>query len=618
MLFLAGAGDAQKLVTATSPWGGGVAPRPYGGGRDPAFTFIRASGSRFADASGAPFYFLGANYWAGMSLGAADRERLRADLDALKAAGVTQLRVLGAAEGPDSEPWRIAPSLTPCPGVYNAAVLEGFDFLIAEMGARRMRATVVLGDEWAWTGGHVQYVRWAQALATANITADSFSPNASACVPTGVDAATGAPRRPDITNASWRELGFQGIPYPGPGGRSWSDYQALAGEFYGLPIAQRLWRDHVAFMVSHVNVFTGLAARDDPTVMSWQLANEPRAADTSLPAAATQFLDWLRSSAAFIKQLAPAQMVSSGMGACMCSVAWSLFALTHASLGSAEADTSYWSPAQSLLRSNNATGLDYVTAHLWVQNWGLYAPGFDDSSLLNTTVPFARAYVAASVAQAAALNLPVVLEEFGFPRDRGSLAAAAPVTRRDAYFAVVFDALLASAASSGALAGVNFWAYAGRGRPAAANVPATATDLCGAGAGGAVTLNFSAPPPATLTGAPPDWAACFADQGGRQNTCGRDTWWAVREAWPPGAYVGQDAFLGDPPHESQGWYSIYDTDPTMQLVRAYAGQLNATLACAAAAVRSAADVAASPGAQAGAVACTAAIPPGRNGNLCPA
>lgn len=55
----------------------------------------------------------------------------------------------------------------------------------------------------------------------------------------------------------------------------------------------------------------------------------------------------------------------------------------------------------------------------------------------------------------------------------------------------------------------------------------------------------------------------------------------------------------------------------MQLIRAYTSQLNATLTCAAASVRSAADLAANPGAQAGAIACTAAIPAGRAGNLCP-
>jgi hypothetical protein len=67
----------------------------------------------------------GANLWHGMHLGAAgtpgsDRARLTRDLDTLARAGVTHVRILGASEGPDTEPWRVTPSLQPCPGVYNA------------------------------------------------------------------------------------------------------------------------------------------------------------------------------------------------------------------------------------------------------------------------------------------------------------------------------------------------------------------------------------------------------------------------------------------------------------------------------------------------------------------
>jgi hypothetical protein len=260
------------------------------------------------------------------------------------------------------------------------------------------------------------------------------------------------------------------------------------------------------------------------------------------------------------------------------------------------------------------TAIDYATAHLWVQNWARYAPGYDETSLANDTLPFARAYIRASTAEAAALGKPIVLEEFGFPRDLGSLSARAPTTRRDAYYADVFDALLASAGASGALAGVNFWAYAGEGRPAASGVPATRADLCGGEGPRTLTYNASAPRDVSLTGAPPDWGACFTAQDARAAACSRDTWWAPRDAWPPGAYIGQDVFLGDPPHESQGWYSTYDDDETMDVVRYYSKQLNATLACAAAAVRSAR--AGKPGDNAGTIACTAPIPGGRAGNLC--
>jgi mannan endo-1,4-beta-mannosidase len=312
----------RLVANPASAAGGGEAtpPRPYAYGADPAFRFVRVRGTQFtASDDDAPWYFLGANYWEGMSLGVVggngNRTRLRRDLDALAAAGVTQLRVLGAAEGPDSEPWRIVPSLQPCPGVYNAAVLDGFEFLIAEMGARRMRATVVLGDEWAWSGGHVQYVRWAQQAAAGNGGAGGAPPNASACVPAGVDASTGAPRVPDITSAAWRSRGFQDIPYPGPGGNSWGDYQALAGQFYTLSAAQRMWRDHVTFMTSRVNGYTGIAHKDDPTIMAWQLANEPRAADPTSAAAQQQYFEWLADASTFVKAAAPRQLVSTGMGA---------------------------------------------------------------------------------------------------------------------------------------------------------------------------------------------------------------------------------------------------------------------------------------------------------------
>ena len=306
----------RPLVSALTAAQGAAtsAPVSYANGSDPSFGFVRVNGTRFVlDAdSQVSWYFMGANLWNGMSLGAAgpsgNRSRLATDFDALAAVGVSQLRILGAAEGPDSEPWRIVPSLQPCPGVYNPDVLDGFDFLIAEMGKRRMRATVVLGDEWAWSGGHVQYVRWAQQQ-------PGFDPaavNASACVPAGVDAS-GAPRVPNIRDPQWRSRGFQDVPYPGPGQNDWSAYQQLAGQFYTSAVAQAMWRAHVAFLTTHMNPYTGIPHNEDPTIMAWQLANEPRAPDNSEQGTCA-FGSWLACASAFVKSQAPKQLVSTGMG----------------------------------------------------------------------------------------------------------------------------------------------------------------------------------------------------------------------------------------------------------------------------------------------------------------
>ena len=40
------------------------------------------------------------------------------------------------------------------------------------------------------------------------------------------------------------------------------------------------------------------------------------------------------------------------------------------------------------------------------------------------------------------------------------------------------------------------------------------------------------------------------------------------QLWKPG-----DPFVGDPPHEEQGWYSIYADDPTLKLISAWSPRI---------------------------------------------
>jgi len=88
--------------------------------------------------NGKPYYFLGTNFWYGMNLGSrgpgGDRDRLLRELDHLNKIGVKNLRVMGASEGPDTEPWRMLPALQVAPGEYNEEVLDGLDFLSGRNG----------------------------------------------------------------------------------------------------------------------------------------------------------------------------------------------------------------------------------------------------------------------------------------------------------------------------------------------------------------------------------------------------------------------------------------------------------------------------------------------------
>jgi mannan endo-1,4-beta-mannosidase len=536
---------------------------------DASFPFLAVRGTQIVTPSGSAVYHVGANYWQAAHVAAFDKARLEADFDALADAGVTFVRILGLSEGPNNEPWRVVPALQPCPGLFDAAVLDGLDYAIYQLGKRRMRATLVLGNEWPWSGGFAQYVRWAQRNATMD---------AGGC--SSEDAL-----KPNMSDADWRSHGFQHLRYPGPGRNSWSDWQQTAGLFYGSPEAQALWRDAVRFIVTRRNRYTGLALTDDPTVAILQIANEPRVkGGSSAWSVDTQpFLAFLTSAAAFIKKLAPRQLISSGM----------------------EGDTAAMSVAQSMLLSQNITNIDVLTAHAWPQNFNWLDPSDEETAVY--ALKAARAYITAHIATAAALQRPLIVEEFGWPRDWGSLCPSAPTTWRDKFYELIFSLVIASAESQGVLAGAAFWGYSGRGRPDARynSMPITTRDLCGA-------TNIT---DRALDGGAVDWAACFFDADSRPLTC--PYWiWTVQSpaAWPNATMTGQTAFLHDPPHEAAGWYSIYNSDgTTLAVIKSSAARLKRTTTCASVALHTAAaaqhDPAMAVDAAFGSAACVAAVGP---------
>jgi mannan endo-1,4-beta-mannosidase len=407
--------------------------------RSPGERFVTVRGTELRLA-GRSYHFVGANYWQAMNLASpgpgGDRQRLLRELDDMKAHGITNLRIMAASEGPDTAPLRIVPALLEAPGVYNADLLDGLDFALQALADRDMKAVMTMGNMWHWSGGFGQYLVWA-----------------------GVASS---------------------IPYPPPHpGGDWDDYQRFTAQFYGNTRAVSCYLDHVATIVTRVNRYTSGSYRDDPTIMAWELANEPRALSN-----VDSYLAWVATSAQLIKSLDHNHLVTIG----------------------SEGDTS--APGYSgteYLRDHSLSAIDYGTAHVWAQNWGWYDPLHAATSYA-PAVALASAYIASHVSRTRTLDKPIVFEEFGLARDLGSTNPASPVTMRDQYYAEIFGQLHALA-RDGAVAGTNFWGYAGESRPV---------------------------PPFGL------W-------------------------WQPG-----DLLLADPPHEQQGWYSVYDSDAsTLAIVKRF-------------------------------------------------
>ncbi|HND43671.1 MAG TPA: beta-mannosidase, partial [Cyclobacteriaceae bacterium] len=117
--------------------------------------FVQVRDGKFVQ-HGKPYHFIGANMWYGCYLGSdkveGGKERLVRELDFLKKEGITNLRVLGASELSAFDnhfPFTIQTA----PDQYDESLLQGLDFLLAEMKKRDMKAVIYLTNYWNWSGG---------------------------------------------------------------------------------------------------------------------------------------------------------------------------------------------------------------------------------------------------------------------------------------------------------------------------------------------------------------------------------------------------------------------------------------------------------------------------------
>ncbi|WZL88175.1 beta-mannanase [Salinimicrobium sp. 3283s] len=339
-----------------------------------------------------PYYFIGANYWYGPLIGArniGDRERLIKELDLMKSQGIDNLRILVGAEG-GTQDFQVKPALQPQQGEYNQDLLDGLDFLLAEMAKREMYAVLYLNNNWIWSGGMSAYLEWNGYGEVANPFLDKYS---------------------------------------------WEDYFQYTQQFHTCTPCREAFIDHVKFIVGRTNQYTGLKYTDDTTIMSWQVANEPRifTEEDRQP-----FRIWLKEVVDLLDNLDPNTLISTG----------------------AEGKASYLQDLNEYESLHSNPKIDYLTAHMWPKNWGWYDIENEKGSL-KVSIDNAYNYISEHVEVAQMLNKPIVLSEFGFPREKESLALTASVENRNEFYEALFLKLKESHNEKGQFAGANFWGFGG-------------------------------------------------------------------------------------------------------------------------------------------------------------
>src|SRR5207253_362881 len=78
---------------------------------------------------------------------------------------------------------------------------------------------------------------------------------------------------------------------------TWDELRDLVAKFYTCKACVAAYRQQVEFVIGHRNTVNGRHYVDDPTIMTWELANEPR---PMRPGAHEAYLKWISDSAGLI------------------------------------------------------------------------------------------------------------------------------------------------------------------------------------------------------------------------------------------------------------------------------------------------------------------------------
>jgi len=213
--------------------------------------------------------------------------------------------------------------IQPSPGTYDESGLLKLDYAIAKAGELGIKLVLPLVNNWDDFGGMNQYVQWFNANSH-----DQF-----------------------YTNASIKQA----------------------------------YKNYVSHILNRVNTITGVAYKNDPTIMTWELANEPRSqSDTT----GNTLVNWASEMSTYIKSIDSQHLVAVG---------------DEGFFNRSGATDWFYNGGEGVDwdRLIALPNIDYGTYHLYPDHW-------------NKTPEWGTQWIIDHIEKGNAIGKPVVLEEFGY------------------------------------------------------------------------------------------------------------------------------------------------------------------------------------------------------------
>lgn len=310
--------------------------------------FVTTSGGEFL-LDGKPFRFAGTNnYYMHY-----ESDKMLSDvLDDAKAMNFRVLRVWGFMNGMTSQnrdhnvygmtepPTKDSPGTFGIPekkknvkGVKDA--FERLDYTIAEAGKRGIKLVIALNNYWGDFGGVQQATTW----------------------------------------QSWFNLG-------------------KPEDFYTDPAAREAYKAYAKYLLTRVNSYTGVPYNEDPTIMTWELINEPRNPSDKSGEIVTA---WAAEMSAYVKSIAPYQLCAVGDegGFKRTDISGFMDEGNHMYNGFEGTDF------DALLAIKD---IDYGTYHMYPEAWGIAPEAVEGWGVK---------FIIDHIESGKKLRKPVVLEEYG-------------------------------------------------------------------------------------------------------------------------------------------------------------------------------------------------------------
>ncbi len=215
-------------------------------------SFVQVQNGAFI-LDGNEFRFAGTNAYYLPNYAKLDPALVDRSFNAFKAAGITVVRTWAFYDGYDcgySKNDSNENVIQPLPGKYNEKALRDLDLVIAKGKKQGIRFILPFINYWDELGGICQYNTWAGA-----------------------------------------------------------EHPSTNMKFFLNNDQTRQWyKDYVAMLLNRVNTYTGVAYKDEPAILSWQIMNEGR----NKGQRPEILRDWYREMARYIKSIDPNHLVGTG------------------------------------------------------------------------------------------------------------------------------------------------------------------------------------------------------------------------------------------------------------------------------------------------------------------